>query len=397
MKLAESSATSRSSRGSSSGGDARCGSCGLGIRISATSEARWLELSHLRHICTDCLQVYLLTCFASPSIGTLMPRVAQCFGLLLTTSLAVVATGMADAQDPPKGPLVILVGFSAGGTTDLIARVMAEKLANALQRPVVVEDKPGAGGRIAAVSLEERASGRHHAHGCADRRARARPARLSTARLRSHARFRPSRANRTISVRLRRPRGSSGKDALAIRRLGEGESVSGQLRHTRGGEHSHFLGVMIARATGIEMTHVPYKGLPALASDLIGGQIPAGIDALPDLIALHRAGKIRILATSGAARSPLSPMVPTFSEQGFASIEATSWVAMYAPANTPDPVVGRLSGVISASLQASELRERLVSLGYEPTGTTPAELAAIMAADTERWAPIIKASGFRAE
>jgi tripartite-type tricarboxylate transporter receptor subunit TctC len=145
------------------------------------------------------------------------------------------------------------------------------------------------------------------------------------------------------------------------------------------------------------MPHIAYKGLPPLASDLLGGQIPAAIDALPDLIALHRAGKIRILATSGASRSPLSPRVPTFAEQGFASIEAASWVAMYAPAKTPDPVIGRLSKAISTSLQAPELRERLVKLGYDPTGTTPAELAAIMAADTERWAPIIKASGFRAD
>ena len=324
-------------------------------------------------------------------------RIAEYFRLLPAMALAVVATGVADAQEPPKGPVVILVGFSAGGTTDLIARLMAEKIENALRRPVVVENKPGAGGRIAAGALKS---------------ATPDGATLMVAPIvvpvlaplvYRQLDYDPVRDFAPVA------QVAQFQFAFAVGADHPARTLSqfvdwAKSNHSRAsfgtpgaGSIPHFLGVMIATATGIEMTHVAYQGLPRLTSDLIGGQIPAAIYALPDLIALHRAGKIRILATSGASRSPLSPMVPTFSEQGFASIEATSWVAIYAPAKTPDPLVARLSGVISTSLQAPELRERLVGLGYEPTGTTPAELAAIMAADTTRWAPIIKASGFHAE
>jgi tripartite-type tricarboxylate transporter receptor subunit TctC len=112
------------------------------------------------------------------------------------------------------------------------------------------------------------------------------------------------------------------------------------------------------------------------------------------MMELHRVGKIRIIATSGAQRSPLLPSVATFKEQGFAAIEGSGWIGVYAPAKTPQAVVEALSSAIGAAVRAPEIGERLVRLGYEPTGTSPGELAAIMAADTARWAPIIKASGF---
>jgi tripartite-type tricarboxylate transporter receptor subunit TctC len=130
---------------------------------------------------------------------------------------------------------------------------------------------------------------------------------------------------------------------------------------------------------------------------LVGGHIASGISALSDLIALHRAGKVRILATSGAERSPVLREVPTFREQGYPSIEATGWHAVYAPAQTPQPVVEQLSATIVAAVSSPELRERFAAMGLVPTGTTPQALAAIMAVDTARWRPIVKAAGFTAE
>ena len=163
------------------------------------------------------------------------------------------------------------------------------------------------------------------------------------------------------------------------------------------GSLPHFLGVMLGRAADIELVHVAYKSVAPLEAELMSGQIAAGISALSDLAPLHRAGKLRILATSGAARSPLLPQVPTFGQQGFPAIEAVGWHGLYAPAKTPQPVVDQLSRTIVAALQTPALQQKFVALGLEPTGTTPQTLAAIMAADTARWRPIVKASGFTLE
>jgi tripartite-type tricarboxylate transporter receptor subunit TctC len=163
------------------------------------------------------------------------------------------------------------------------------------------------------------------------------------------------------------------------------------------GSLPHFVGVMIGRAAGVEFEHIAYKGIGPLQTELMSGQVAAGIGLLSDWIALHRAGKLRILATSGAERSPLLPGVPTFREQGYPAVEATGWHGVYAQAGTPRPVIDQLSTAIVKVLQAPELRKKLLDLGIEPTGTTPETLAAIMAADTARWGPIIKASGFTVE
>jgi tripartite-type tricarboxylate transporter receptor subunit TctC len=162
------------------------------------------------------------------------------------------------------------------------------------------------------------------------------------------------------------------------------------------GSLAHFLGVALGRESGTELVHVPYQGAGQLEIDLIGGEVASGIAALSDLSPRHREGRIRILATSGAERSMLLPAVPTFREQGFETVEATGWHAVYAPAATPTHMIDRLSGAIVAALEAPDLRAKLVALGLEPTGTTPEQLASIMAADTAHWAPIIKAAGFNA-
>jgi tripartite-type tricarboxylate transporter receptor subunit TctC len=159
----------------------------------------------------------------------------------------------------------------------------------------------------------------------------------------------------------------------------------------------HFLGVMVGRSAGIELLHVPYKGFAPVESDVMSGQLAAGISALSDVLPLHRAGKLRILATSGDKRSPLLAAVPTFREQGYRSVEAVGWHGLYAPAGTPQLVIDQLSAAIVAALQTAELRQKFAALGIEPTGTTPEALAAIMAADTARWRSIVKTIGFTAE
>jgi tripartite-type tricarboxylate transporter receptor subunit TctC len=163
------------------------------------------------------------------------------------------------------------------------------------------------------------------------------------------------------------------------------------------GSLPHFFGVMIAKGAGIELVHVPYNGGGPMMNALMGEQITAAIDTLVEQVELHRAGKVRILATSGTSRSPLLPEVPTFTESGLVGVEGTAWFGVYAPAKTPEATVRQLNAAINKALANAELRERLTRLGLEPAGGTPADLAARMAQDAARWAPVVKASGFRAD
>ena len=154
---------------------------------------------------------------------------------------------------------------------------------------------------------------------------------------------------------------------------------------------------MIAKGANLDLVHVPYNGGAPLMNGVMGDQVTAGIDTTAEQIELHRTGKIRILASSGSARSPLLPEVPTFVESGLAGVEGTAWFAVYAPAKTPEATIRQLNAAINRALAVPEVRERLVKLGLEPSGGTPAELAKRMADDTARWAPIVKASGFKAD
>ena len=163
------------------------------------------------------------------------------------------------------------------------------------------------------------------------------------------------------------------------------------------GGPTHFFGVMLARATGVDLAVVPYKGSAPFVNDLVGGQVPAGITVLSQLLKLNEAGKVRVLATSGSQRSPVAPDIPTFKELGFAAIEGTGWQAFHTTAGTPRPIIDRLAAAIASAIRSPEVSERLLALGLEPVGSTPDELANRIAEDTAKWAPIVKASGFRAD
>ena len=316
---------------------------------------------------------------------------------LVVASFAAAVPTAARAQAQIKGPIRILVGFAAGGTTDVAARLMADRFRDAFGQPVVIENKPGAGGRIAAETLK------------------ASPADGSTLLLvpifvpvlaplvSRQLGYDPAKdfapvahvANYQVAFAV-----SATHPARTVPEFiawAKSDPTRTSFGTPASGSIPHFFGMLVGQATGLDMVHVAYKGIAPLAIDLAGGQIPAGVSALSDLLELHRAGRVRIIATSGVRRSPLLPAVPTFSEQGFPTIVGDGWIAFYAPARTPKPVIDRWSAVIAQAVQTPELRGRLIDLGLEPTGTTPEALAAIIAADTARWAPIVKASGFSAD
>jgi tripartite-type tricarboxylate transporter receptor subunit TctC len=162
------------------------------------------------------------------------------------------------------------------------------------------------------------------------------------------------------------------------------------------GSLPHFFGILFARTAGLDLTYVPYKGTGQVLPALIAGEIPAAIVPLADLGTLARAGKGRILASSGAERSPQFPDVPTFKECGY-NIEGSAWYALFAPAGTPKDVVDRLAAAAIDAVRQPDVKQRLEPFGIEPTGLGPAQLADILRADYDKWGPIIRASGFKAD
>jgi tripartite-type tricarboxylate transporter receptor subunit TctC len=323
-------------------------------------------------------------------------RYAQVAGFVLALFAALTPI-VANAQGTLRGPVRIIVGFAAGGSSDIAARMLADKLKDSLGVPVIVENKPGAGGRIAAEALKNAApDGTTYL---------LTPvvipvlAPLVYKQLSYHPAtdFAPVAQVATYQFALAVGPNHPAKTVPEFVAWLKANPTQANFGSPAPGSLPHFFGLMFGQATGVDLVHIPYKGGAPLAADLMGGQIPAGIDALSDMIELHRGGKIRIIATSGAQRSPLLPAVATFKEQGFATIEGSGWIAVYAPSNTPAILVDKLSAAIAGALKNPELRERFITVGYEPTGTTPEQLAAIMAADSARWSPIIKASGFTAD
>jgi tripartite-type tricarboxylate transporter receptor subunit TctC len=158
----------------------------------------------------------------------------------------------------------------------------------------------------------------------------------------------------------------------------------------------HFFAVQFARTAGLDLRHVGYRGSAAALTDLVGGQIPIVVTTTSDVLEQHKGGRIRVLATSDRGRSPFLLDVPTFREAGYA-IEGAGWYGMYAPAATPADVVERLNGAVVAAVRSPAIKERLLAFGLVPTGTSAAELAKIQQADSELWAPAVKASGFTPE
>jgi len=161
------------------------------------------------------------------------------------------------------------------------------------------------------------------------------------------------------------------------------------------GSLPHFFGLLFAKTAGLELTHVPYRGTAAVLPALLSGEIPAAVVPLSDLGPFAQAGKARVLATSGGTRSPQFPEVPTFKESGY-DIEGAAWYALFAPAKTPKAAIERLAAAAIDAVRQPDVKQRAEPMGLEMTGLGPAELAAVLKADDEKWGPVIRASGFKA-
>ena len=311
----------------------------------------------------------------------------------LATTLALVVSAQAQVDKPIR----ILVGFPAGGSADVAARLMGERMAQELKQPVVVDNKPGAGGRIAAEMLKNAT-----ADGTTIMVAPVvvpvlAPLVFSKLQYNPATDFAPVMQVANFQFGLSVNASHPAKTVPELLTWFKANTQQANFGSPAPGSLPHFFGVMVATGSGVDLLHVPFNGGAPLMNALLGNQVTTAIDTLVDQLEMHRAGKTRILATSGAARSPLLADVPTFAEAGLKGVEGTGWFGMFAPANTPVAVLTQINAAANKALAAPELRERFTKMGLEPAGGTPADLAATMKRDTDRWGPVVKASGFKAD
>jgi tripartite-type tricarboxylate transporter receptor subunit TctC len=311
-------------------------------------------------------------------------------------AIAVLLSALALQAQTLEQPIRIIFPFTAGGSGDALARLIADKMQSALNHPVIVEDRSGAAGRIGVNDVK------------------ASTADGSTLLLTPIA---PMSVYPYVYAKLDY---DPIKDFAALSELGTfdfGIAVGPQLEAKTlkdlvawakanpteanfaipgAGALPHFLGVLFGREAKIDLRAVPYRGSAAGVADVIAGHIPIIVTTTSDLVQMAKAGRIRVLATSGKARSPFLPDVPTFREAGY-DLVATGWYGMFAPAKTPPETITRLNKIIVDAVQSPDVRDRMLSFGLQPTGTSPEEFAQIVKADSELWAPAVKASGFKPE
>ena len=313
---------------------------------------------------------------------------------ILAVAGAIVAAQASCAQAQIGGePIRLIFPFAAGGSGDALARIIAEHLRVALDQPVIVEDRPGAQGRIGVQAGKAAApdgktllltpvapmSVYQHVY--------------KALAYDPIADFEPVAQVATFDFGLAVGPQVPAKSLKELVDWLKANPAQGSYGTPAAGTLPHFFAVQFARAAGLDLRHVGYRGSAAALNDLIGGQIPMVVTTTSDLVQQHKGGRIRVLATSDRQRSPFLPDLPTFKEAGY-DIEGTGWYGVFVPAKTPADVVARLNKGVVAAVQAPAAKERLLAFGLVPTGTTAAELARIQKADSELWAPAVKASGF---
>jgi tripartite-type tricarboxylate transporter receptor subunit TctC len=309
---------------------------------------------------------------------------------LLTLGLTA---GPVRAQDKP---LHIVLGFPAGASSDTVTRLVAEKMRVSLGRPIVVDNKPGAGGIVANMAVKAAP-----ADGATLLMT---PLATMVAYPHSYTKldydpfkdYEPVAHVAAFALALGIGADVPAKTVSEYVALAKTGGAYGNFASASTGSLPHFFGILFGRTAGLELTHVPYKGTAPVLQALYAGEIPAAVLPISDLGTLTQSGKGRILATAGAARSPQYPDVPTFKESGY-NIEGSAWYALFAPAGTPKNIVEPITRAAIAAAHAPDLKQRIEPLGLEATGLGPAELAAILKADYDKWGPIIRASGFKAD
>ena len=322
----------------------------------------------------------------------------------MTKFCAAVSAGLAAAlfawpscaQDYPARPVRVIVPFAPGGPNEIIARLVAQKLADALGQPFLVEDRPGAGGNIGTDFVAKSAPDGYTLLSAG-------PGSLIINPLLGAVPYDTARDFAPIAVMANAPNVlvvHPSVHARSVRELIElARSRPDDLNYASGGVGStpHLAAALFASMAGIRISHVPYKGTGPAVADLLGGQVQIAVLGIPTVLPHVRTGKLRALAVTGKRRSGELPEVPTVEEAGVAGYEMSPWYGLLAPAATPRAIVARLGAEVTRIVRGAELKEKLAAQGAEPAGGTPDEFAVFLRAEAARWGQVIRDNDIHTE
>jgi tripartite-type tricarboxylate transporter receptor subunit TctC len=319
------------------------------------------------------------------------------------TAVAVISTGLlagpalVQAQSYPTKPIRIMVAYTPAGTTDILARLIGQKMTEKWGQPVIVENRPGANGNI-GTELAARAT----PDGYSILMATAATHSINNT-LYPKLTWDAVKDFAPVSLVARVPNLMVVNNSLPVKSVKDlvayAKASPGKLAHGSPGYGStaHLSMELFKSLTGITMTHVPYKGSAGVLADVMAGQIALTMDNIPVYLPQARAGKIRALAVSSAKRAAGAPEIPTLAEAGVPGFEAVSWFGLVAPAATPKPIVQALWAETARILKLPDVSRRISELGAEPVGSTPQEYAAFIQSEIVKWRGVIKDAGVRLE
>jgi len=321
-------------------------------------------------------------------------RFARYLGLLAIAALLGSAPG-ATAQDFPTRPIRLVVAFPAGGPTDFVARLLADKVKGILGQSVLIENKAGANAAIGAEYVAKSEPDGYTLFFTT----------ISAVALNPHMRadlpydpvrdFTPvSRMVLTTEVLVVNAK-SPIKTVKELVDLAREKNGGLPMSSTGVGSLPHLALELFQQSAGIKVVHVPYRGAAPAVTDILGGQVVGGFLDLPVVMPQIIGGNLRALGTASAKRDEVLPDLPTLDEQGYRDVYADNWYALYAPAKTPAPVVAKLNAAFTAALKDPEIGRKLLAAGAVPAPTTPEELGDILKVDLARWGKIIKERGIK--
>ena len=315
----------------------------------------------------------------------------------LLAAIALVSNASAQGTYPNR-QITIVVGFSAGGSTDIVARLLAEEMRKSWGQPVIIDNRPGAGGNIGA-SMVAKAKPDGYTLLMGSVGPLAINASLYASMPYDNLKdFTPiSLVVHVPNMLVVNPRAmpvQTFAEFVALLKANPGRYFYAS---TGTGTSSHLSGELLKTMAGVEITHVPYKGAVALNDLLVGDQVHFMFATIPSVIEFVRAGRLRALAVTSKNRSAAVPQIPTVAESGFPEFEASSWFGLLGPAELPRDIVLKLQGETARALKIPELRDTLVQQGADPVASTPEEFAAYMRSETAKWAKVVRASGAKAD
>jgi len=326
-----------------------------------------------------------------------MPTRRQTIQALLASATAAVWPQLARADNWPAKPIRMIVPFPPGSSPDLIARIVTEKLAAALGQPVVVENRPGAGGNIGTGMVAKAAPDGYTLLFTINGPLVTAPS------LYRHLSYDPVKQLAPITLVATSPNVLVVDARLPAHTLREfvslAKSKPGALNYgsVGNGSAAHLAMEQLKTMAGIDLQHVPYPGFPQITTAMVGGQVQAGFMVPAIAMPMVNAGKLRILAVTSTGRTSLLPSIPTVAESGYPGFEAISWQAILAPAGTPAPIIDRLYRELVAIIGSDDVREKMRAQYFVPAGTAPASLRQTMASERARWDKVIRAAGVQPE